>query len=160
MDSVYIETTVIGHIAGRLHPDLRISARQTVTRQWWAVAPIKYKLFVSAMVVSECSDGDATAAQERWEILDGIELLDASEDVDVLAQALIDQHAVPATEPRDAFHIAIAAVNGVQYLVSWNFKHILNPAVQGKIALVCRESGFEPPIICTPEQLLEAQDDS
>ncbi len=93
-------------------------------------------------------------------MLNGIELLASSEDVDSLAQALIDNHAVPASESRDAFHIAIAAVNGVQYIATWNFKHILNPTLQGKIALVCRECGYEPPIICTPEQLLEAQNDS
>ena len=93
-------------------------------------------------------------------MLDGIELLAATEEVDNLAQALIDNHAIPATESRDAFHIAIAAVNGVQYLATWNFKHILNPSLQAQISLVCRENGYEPPIICTPEQLLEAQDDS
>ncbi len=112
------------------------------------------------MVISECSDGDPSAAQERLQVLDGIELLASSEEVDDLAQMLIDNHAVPATETRDAFHIAIAAVNGVQYIATWNFKHILNPTLQGKIALICRENGYEPPIICTPEQLLEAQSDS
>ena len=160
MDTVYVETTVIGHIAGRLHPDVRISARQSITREWWSTAAAKYQLLASEMVVSECSDGDSSAALERMQILDGIELLGSSQDVDELAQALIDQLAVPATEPRDALHIAIAAVNGVQYIVTWNFKHILNPTLQTKIALVCRESGYEPPIICTPEQLLEVQDDT
>lgn len=90
-------------------------------------------------------------------MLDGIELLASSEEVDDLSQALIDNHAVPETETRDAFHISIAAVNGIQYVATWNFKHILNPTLQAKIALVCRECGYEPPIICTPEQLLEAQ---
>ena len=160
MDTVYIETTVIGNIAGRIHPNPRIAARQNITREWWLIAASHYRLLASAMVISECSDGDASAATERLQVLDGIELLASSEDVDALAQALIDNRAVPASESRDAFHIAIAAVNGVQYIATWNFKHILNPTLQGTIALVCRECGYEPPIICTPEQLLEAQNDS
>ncbi len=160
MDTVYIESTVVGHVAGRMHPNPRVATHQSITREWWATAASKYRLLASAMVVSECSDGDEIAAQERLQVLDGIELNTSSEEVDDLAQALIDNHAVPATEPRDAFHIAIAAVNGVQYLETWNFMHILNPILQIKIALVCRESGYEPPVICTPEQLLEAQNDS
>ncbi len=160
MDTVYIETTVIGHIAGRNHPSPRIAAHQNTTREWWRTAANHFRLLASEMVISECSDGDAAAAAERLQVLDGIELLATSEEIDFLAQALIDHHAVPASESRDAFHIAIAAVNGVQYIATWNFKHILNPTLQGKIALVCRQCGYEPPIICTPEQLLEAQDDS
>ena len=70
--------------------------------------------------------------------------------------SLVACGAVPASQPRDALHIAIAAVNGVQYLATWNFKHIANPMLQGRIASVCRQGGFEPPVICTPEQLLEA----
>ena len=147
MDTVYLETTVIGNIAGRLHPNARIAARQNTTREWWLSAASHYRLLASAMVISECSDGDASAAQERLQVLQGIELLASSEEVDLLAQALIDNHAVPASETCDAFHIAIAAVNGVQYMATWNFKHILNPTLQGKISQVCRECGYEPSII-------------
>ncbi len=68
-------------------------------------------------------------------------------------------HAVPSTEPRDATHIAIAAVNGIDFLATWNFKHIMNPAVQHVIDAVCRDCGYEPATICTPEQLLEAYND-
>jgi hypothetical protein len=87
-----------------------------------------------------------------------VELLDTTAAVEDLAAALVARKALPASQPRDAFHIAIAAVNGVRYLVTWNFKHIANPTLQSKIASVCRDHGFEPPVICTPEQLLEAQD--
>ena len=105
MDTVYIETTVVGNIAGRIHPNPRIAARQNITREWWLIAASNYRLLASAMVISECSDGDASAATERLQVLNGIELLASSEDVDSLAQALIDNHAVPASESRDAFHI-------------------------------------------------------
>lgn len=75
----------------------------------------------------------------------------------IRAESLLQAWVVEYNQPRPP---AIAVVNGVQYIATWNFKHILNPTLQGKIALVCRQCGYEPPTICTPEQLLEAQDDS
>ena len=160
MDTVYVETTVVGNCAGRMHPDPLIAARQTVTRQWWATAASRYRLLASQLVIDECNAGDPTAATERLTVIAGIELLATTDAVEALAGELVAQKAVPASEPRDALHIAIAVVNGVRYLATWNFKHIANPTLQGRIAAVCRRAGFEPPVICTPEQLLEASDDT
>ena len=159
MDTIYVETTVVGSLAGRMHPDSLIAARQTATRTWWISASQKYRLLISELVIDECSAGDPTAAAERLAVIEGIDLLDASEEVENLADALVAHQAVPRSQPRDAFHIAIAAVHGIQYIVTWNFKHILNPTLQNRIAAVCRDCGFEPPVICTPEQLLEAESD-
>lgn len=89
----------------------------------------------------------------------GIDLLEASDEVDALAAALIAAKAVPASQPRDAFHIAIAAVNGIDYLLTWNCRHIANATLRGRIEEVCRRAGLEPPIICTPEELVEVNDD-
>ena len=119
----------------------------------------RYRLLASQLVIDECSAGDPTAAQERLVAINGMEMLDTSDAVEDLAEALVLNGAVPAAQPRDAFHIAIAAINGIQYLVTWNFKHIANPTLQNRIASVCRGSGFEPPVICTPEQLWEAEND-
>ena len=160
MDSVYIETTVIGNIAGRLHPESSIADRQIITRKWWATAPEHYQLFISQITVDECSDGDATAANERLTLLTDIRLLDPSEQAERLAELFVARLAVPATEPRDDSHIAIAAVNRIQFIVTWNFKHILNPHLQIKFANPCREAGFDLPVICTPQQLLETGNDS
>ncbi|MCO6456282.1 MAG: type II toxin-antitoxin system VapC family toxin [Pirellulaceae bacterium] len=114
----------------------------------------------SQLTLDECGDGDPAAATERLEVLQGIPLLDQSGDTEVLAELLIDRKAVPASQPRDALHIATAAANGVQFLATWNFKHILNPHLQAQIAGTCREAGFIPPVICTPEQLKATDDDS
>jgi len=160
MQSVYLETTVIGNIAGRVHPDLAMAARQSVTRRWWDTTPERYELFVSALVIEECNGGDPSAAAERMVVIDGLPLLEGGEDAKSLADLLLDGHAVPKSEPRDATHIAIAAVNGVELLATWNFKHILNPATQHLIDSICRDAGYEPATICTPEQILEAFDDS
>jgi predicted nucleic acid-binding protein len=154
--TAYIETTVIGHLVGRMLSDPIVAGRQTVTRQWWPSAIAKYRCFVSKVVADECAAGDPDAAKERLEVLDTLEFIAALPSVDDLARRLIEEFAVPKTEPRDAVHISLAAINGIEYLVSWNFKHIVNPTTRSAIEQVCRDAGFVPPMICTPDELMEA----
>jgi predicted nucleic acid-binding protein len=123
---------------------------------WWPSAVQKYRLFVSKVVSDECASGDPEAAAERLAILDSLEFVATTRLVDDLARRLIEKHAVPRTEPRDAVHISLAAIHGLEYLVSWNFKHIVNPTTRTSIERVCRDAGFQPPIICTPDELMEA----
>lgn len=133
-----------------------VAGRQTVTRQWWPTAIMKYRFFVSKVVADECAGGDPDAAKERLEVLDSLEFIATSPAVDDLARKLIEGFAVPKSEPRDAVHISLATVNGLEYLVSWNFKHIVNPTTRSAIERVCRDAGYVPPIICTPDELMEA----
>jgi predicted nucleic acid-binding protein len=160
MDTVYLETTIVGHLAGRMHRDSLVSARQQVTRDWWRGDAARYSLYISQLVIDECSAGDTTAAAERLEVVKDLDLLAASGQVDDLAYALVARHAIPASEPRDAFHIAIAAVNGINYLLTWNFRHIANASLRSGIEQVCRDAGYEPPIICTPDELTGTDDGS
>jgi hypothetical protein len=160
METVYLETTVIGTIASRNHPDPIMLARQLSTRQWWADAFSRFDLKISDLVIAECSAGDPTAASERLQVVAGLDILRPKDQAETLADALIVGKAVPESEPRDAAHIALAAIHGMDYLVTWNFKHILNPHTQRKINSICRDAGFIPATICTPEQLLESNDDA
>ncbi len=154
--TAYIETTVIGHLVGRIVADPIVAGRQAVTRQWWPFAVKKYRLIVSKLVADECSMGDPQAAKERLDVLDSLEFVATSALVADLARKLMLYHAVPKTEPRDAVHISLAAVNGIEYLVSWNFTHIVNPTTRTAIERVCRDAGYVPPLICTPDELMEA----
>ena len=160
METVYLETTIVGHMAGRLHSDPFVGARQRVTRDWWRIHAPHFALYISQLVLDECGAGDPIAAVERLAVIDGLDMLESSAEVDALADALISGMAIPASEPRDAFHIAIAAVNGVQYLLTWNFKHIANASLRSRIARICRDAGYEPPIICTPDELMGTEDGS
>jgi hypothetical protein len=159
MDIVYVETTVVGHIAGRLHSDPAIAARQQVTRAWWATAPNRYQIVLSQLTLDECGDGDPDAALERLDVIRDLPLLDETIEAESLANLLIARLAVPVSQPRDALHIATAAVHGVQFIVTWNFRHLLNPHLQNRIADTCREAGYNPPVICTPEQLRATEND-
>lgn len=154
--TVYIETTVVGHLAMRLQRDPIVAGRQLVTREWWGEASDRFRLFVSDLVIEECEAGDRIAAAERLKFIEGIEVLQPSAAAGELAAKLIAEFAIPANEPRDALHVAISAVNGIQYLVTWNFKHIANVATRDSIEQACRDFGCEPPKICTPDELMGA----
>lgn len=156
--SVYLETTVIGYLAMRVSGVLRIAANQQTTRDWWDTRRNAFDLFVSRFVVDECCDGDPTAVQERLTYLQGIPLLEISNDVNSLATALCTGIPLPDNASIDALHIAVAAVNGVEYLLTWNCKHTANPAMRPKIEQNCRNLQFEPPVISTPQELLEVDD--
>ena len=153
--TIYIETTVIGHLVGRILADPVVAGRQTVTRAWWPSAIRDYRLFVSRLVADECAAGDPEVAAERLAVLDSMEFLAASAEADEFAKQLIAGGAIPESEPRDAAHISLATVNGIEYLVTWNFKHIANATTRAAIESVCRKAGYEPPIICTPDELSE-----
>lgn len=151
--TIYVETTVIGHIAARQQSDITVAARQLASLTWWSNRH-EFDLFVSQIVLDECRSGDSVAANERLELVRGLAILDVTPLADDLATALIAGHGIPATEPRDALHIAIAATNGIQYLLTWNFRHIANPSTRNRIEIICRDCGFVPPIICSPDEFL------
>jgi hypothetical protein len=153
--TVYVETTVIGHLVGRILADPVVAGRQTVTRNWWPSVTRDYRVFVSRLVADECAAGDPEVAAQRLAVLDSLEFLAASALADELAGQLILDGPIPESEPRDAAHIALAAVNGIEYLVTWNCRHIANATTRPAIESVCRKAGYEPPIICTPDELSE-----
>lgn len=153
-ESVYIETTVISYLTAWLSRDLIRAAHQQITQEWWNNRRADFEIFVSEFVIAEASAGDSEAAEMRLRTLEGIALLDVNIGVENLAKKLIDEKALPRKAVTDALHIAVAAVHGVNYLLSWNCKHIANAEMQSAIEKVCEESGFKCPKICTPEELL------
>jgi hypothetical protein len=159
MDLIYVETTVIGNVAGRIQANPDVASRQRMTRDWWNITAARYELAISQLVIDECSDGDPAAAQERLDVLDNLTVLAITDDARALARALNAEGAVPASEPRDALHIAVAAVQCVQYLVTWKFKHTANATMRSKIEQTCRDAGFPPPIICSPPEIPGDDDD-
>ena len=98
---------------------------------------------------------DVRAAQQRIEITSRLTILENLPEIDILVQKLLDSGAVPRNSRPDAQHIAIATVHNVEYLVSWNHKHIVNEHKREHIKQICQEAGFQPTTICTPTQLME-----
>src|SRR5690606_18316072 len=152
----YLETSVIGYLTSRISRDLVTAARQRITREWWETRRDTYEVFVSPFVLDETEAGDARAAAERATVLVGLPTLVPDERADRLAERLMREVPLPAKAAVDAAHIATAATSGMVFLVTWNFKHIANAALRDRIEAVCRSSGYKPPVICTPEELLGA----
>jgi predicted nucleic acid-binding protein len=153
MQTVYLETSVVSYCASRQSRDIIIAARQQETRDWWHKYSQKYEIFISQQVVDEASDGDQEAAADRLRVIEGLTLLELTDDSLVLAEHLVLTNAIPSEYPEDAVHIAVAAVHGMDYLLTWNFKHINNATRKGTIERQVRYLGYECPIICTPEEL-------
>jgi predicted nucleic acid-binding protein len=152
---VYIETTVISYLTARPSRDVVIAGHQQITREWWESRRERFEIVASQLVLQEASAGDQEAAQQRLAVLADVPLLELSEDAFVLAQALVDSGAVPRQAIEDAVHIAVAVANGVDYLMTWNYRHLANAAMRASIDRICRAAGYEPVVICTPEELLE-----
>ena len=152
---VYLETSVISYLTARPSRNLRVAAHQEITADWWTRRRIRFELFVSRLVIEEASAGDAEAAAQRLLILSGIPRLELTEAASSLAERLVAAAAIPREAIEDALHVAVAAAHGMDYLVTWNCRHIANAAVRNRIGDVCASAGFEAPVICTPEELLE-----
>jgi hypothetical protein len=153
--SVYVETTIISYLVGWLsRNDLQVAAHQELTRRWWATRGTEFDLFASSLVVDEAADGDAVLAAERLRLLHGLTLLRVPEEAHALKFQLLRRTQIPAKAENDALHIAIAAVHGVEFLATWNCKHIANAVTLPLVYDVCRAEGYEPPLVCTPHELM------
>ena len=155
MATVYLETSIIGYLTSRPSRELIVAAHQQLTRDWWDLHRTSHELFVSEAVIAECSAGDPTAADERLDQLSGLPILDISDDVEQLANQLVRGIPLPGKASVDALHVAVATVNGIDFLLTWNCTHIANAALQHKIEAICSAAGYNPPVICTPEQLMD-----
>jgi predicted nucleic acid-binding protein len=155
---VYVETTVISYLTSRPSRDIVVAAHQEVTRNWWKSCEEQFEMVASELVVRESSGGDETAARDRLEVLGSLVLLGASPEALALAARLTTTAAIPPKAATDALHLAIATVHGAEYLVTWNCRYLANATMRMHIDAVIRDAGYESPIICTPEELME--DDS
>ena len=152
MSTVYVETTIVSYLTARPSRDVVLAAHQRLTRDWWK-GRTAYELWVSQLVLDEAAAGDQVVRARRLRALRGIPVLSLTDAATRLARALVRQGALPKRATVDAFHIGIAAAHEVNYLLTWNCKHLANAAMRGTIEIVCRSEGLMPPIICTPEEL-------
>jgi predicted nucleic acid-binding protein len=151
--TVYIETTVVSYLTARPSRDLVQAAQQQITREWWDLQRPRFNIYTGEMVIVEASAGDAEAATQRLAVLRGLPLLKTTEEALDLANALLGESALPPTAERDALHVAVAALHGMDFLLTWNCRHLANAILRDRIEQVCEKAGFGPPKICTPEEL-------
>lgn len=153
--SVYIETTIPSYLTSRLSTDLEKYYRQIKTRDWWERIFPKVDAVISDYVLDEARAGDPDAAKRRLEVLRGIKILDKTDEITVLARELQFKLKIPPRARVDAFHLAYAVVYQVDYVLSWNFEHIVGGPVKRTFAEIGQQLGIVMPTLCTPEELME-----
>lgn len=153
-EKVYIETSIVSYYTARRSRDLIVAARQEITHEIWPVLQEKFDIYISALVMQEASRGDSVVAEKRLSVVSDIPILEITQEVQSLAQFLISEKAIPAESEEDALHIAVASINGMEFLLTWNFSHINNAFMKSKIVAVIEHQGCIPPEICSPEELL------
>lgn len=151
--AIYIETSVVSYLVARPRRDLIVAAHQQLTVEWWHNQRQEYDLFISQIVIDEARAGDSEMAAKRMIAIEHLSLLEINQDVTYLADALVKSGAVPKKAAADALHISAACLGRVDYLLTWNCKHIANATMRNTIERTCRSAGYVPPIICTPEEL-------
>ncbi len=152
---LYVETTIVGYLVGRTSRDLITAWHQEITIKWWKERRQAFELYCSELVIDEAAKGDRAYARQRSAILATMPVLETSSEARGLTNLLIKRKAIPLKAVFDATHLAIAAVNGMNYLLTWNCSHLANASLRALIERVCDKAGYRCPVICTPEELLE-----
>lgn len=154
---IYLETTVISYFTARPSRDVVIAGRQEITRELWPRLFQEFDIYISALVLQEAAQGDTQAAQKRLEAIQDIPMLDITPSTQTLTQQLLAQHGIPQEYPEDALHIAVATMNGMDFLLTWNFSHINNALTRTRIRRIIEQAGYQCPEICSLEELGEEE---
>jgi len=152
---VHVETTIVSYLASRPSRDVIVAGRQQLTHRWWEVRRPDFDVVVSQVVLDEVSAGDPQAAVRRLEVVAGLPLLDVTPEAAELAARLIERVPLPPQASVDATHVAVAACHRVDFVMTWNVAHIANAVLRRRVEAVCRAAGYDAPILCTPDELME-----
>lgn len=156
MQTVYIESSVISYYTARRSRDLIVAAHQEITLDWWEKALPLFDPFISQIVFDEIERGDPVAAQRRLSVVQEFNVLEMMPKVATLADHYYRALEIPEKARNDSFHLALAAYHGMDFLVTWNCTHIAAGRVRGIVETINDNQGYQTPIICTPEELMEA----
>ena len=154
METVYLETSFISYLVARPSRDVVVAGHQQTTQDWWTNRRSQFECSVSQVVIDEASAGDPDEVQKRLAIINPLPALEITTAAEALAEAIMAAGMLPLHAVRDAAHVAVAAVHGIDYLLTWNCKHLANAQIARRIAVVCEKLEHRMPIICTPEELL------
>ncbi len=154
---LYIETTVVSYFTAKPSRDLMVAGHQEATRELWPRLTIIYETFISALVYEEASRGHPDQATMRLDALKAFRMLDVDDEARALAEKIISGKGIPEEYPEDALHIAVAAVNGMDVIITWNFAHLNNPFTRLMVRQIVENEGYGCPEICSPDELLEVE---
>ena len=152
---IYLETSFISYLASNASREPITAQRQSSSNYWWTTQRAHFELCISARVFQECQKGDSLQVQKRIALLEETKLLPLNEEIMELAEHLLAPGCVPSVAASDAIHIAAATIHDCEYLLTWNFRHIANARIRRNAERIIENYGYQPPIICTPDELSE-----
>lgn len=153
--SVYLETTIVSYLSANLSRDIVVAAHQQITQEWWENVRPKLDCYISPFVIQESQRGDENAAKKRMKLLSEANLLEVNNKIERLAEIYFDKLKIPSRAKLDAAHLAVACWHKIDYLVSWNCKHIVSARIRKDLEKLNNELNLFTPTICTPEELME-----
>jgi hypothetical protein len=154
LETVYLETTVVSLLVAEPSRNLLTAANQQITRQWFRIRRRHFVCVISAEVILEASQGNPEQAQRRLEILRPLPTLDTTDEARQLARVFLATGALPTKAVRDAAHLAIATVAKVDYLLTWNCRHLANAEILRRLEREARSRQWNLPSVCTPLELM------
>lgn len=152
---IYIESTIPSYVVARPARDLLQAARQQLTRDWWEFKRRDHELFTSQIVLDEVAAGEREMANSRLELLVGLPVVELTPAAETLTEKILKSGLLPRNADGDAAHIALATVHELDILLSWNCRHIANAAIQARLRTLANAAGFDLPVICTPDEMME-----
>ena len=150
----YLETTIPSLLVARPSRFLRVASDQQVTLEWWETRRKHFNLHVSELVLDEISRGEPVMATARQAALKECAILEALDEAQELGEAIVRAKLIPAKAAADAFRISMAAVHGMDFLLTWNCRHIANAAIADRLRSLCEKAGYNVPVLCTPNELM------
>lgn len=154
MPSVYIETSFISYLVSRPSKNLIVAAQQQMSKEWWDNRRTQFDLYISQLVIRESSEGDSEEVKKRLNVVKDLPLLELQIEARDLASSFLSNNVLPEKAADDALHISVSTIYGIEYLLTWNCKHMANAEIQKRLAKICQQQGYELPIICTPYELM------
>ena len=155
---LYVETSIVSYLTARPSRDVVINANQQLAQEWWEKRQY-FDLFVSQIVIDEVSQGDASFAKKRLDLIQDFPLIEFNDESKDLAKEILRQNVLPPKAALDVFHIALTTVHQLDFLLTLNCKHIANAFIFRRIEKICRQFGYEPPIVCTPQEILQKENE-
>lgn len=155
--TIYIETTIPSYLTAKPSRDIFQLARQSITQKWWETKRQDYDLVTSDFTVTECRRGDPAAAQRRIECISGIPLLELTEDMFLLSNTYMKFLSIPENSKDDTLHLAACVIKQVDYLLTWNCKH-LGPVTMQMVQKYNDKHSLFVPILATPEAFFDERE--
>jgi predicted nucleic acid-binding protein len=159
MSSLYLETTIPSYLVGGIPGNLTVAAHQEATKRWWVEQRERFDIYVSPIVVQEVRAGDPAIARLRLDLISDLPRVDIVPQVVRLARKLHDYLNLPQKARLDVYHLALACHWNMDYLLTWNMRHLANAQVRLKLARYQDATGISVPVICTPEELFDEEDE-